>query len=71
MKPVKLMEKLIHNSSKEGDIVLDLFAGSGSTLIACEELNRKCYCMEYDPHYADVIVERWEKQTGGKAVLLK
>lgn len=70
MKPVKLMQKLIHNSSKEGEIVLDLFCGSGSTLIACEQLGRKCYAMEYDPHYADVIVDRWEKETGKKAVLL-
>ena len=70
MKPVKLMKRLIHNSSKEDDIVLDLFGGSGSTLISCEELGRRCYCMEYDPHYADVIVERWEDRTGEKAVLL-
>jgi site-specific DNA-methyltransferase (adenine-specific) len=50
-----------------GDIVLDLFGGSGSTLIACQQLNRKCYMMEYDPHYADAIIDRWEKFTGMKA----
>ena len=50
--------------------VLDLFGGSGSTLIACEQLGRKCYMMELDPHYCDVIIQRWEDFTGEKAVLL-
>ena len=45
---------------------LDLFGGTGSTLIACEQLDRKCYCMELDPHYVDVIIERWENYTGKK-----
>lgn len=67
MKPVSLIKKQIRNSSKEGDIVLDLFGGSGTTLVACEEMNRRCFMMEYDEHYASVIVDRWEKQTGEKA----
>lgn len=54
----------------KGDIVLDLFGGSGSTLIACEQLGRKCYTMELDPHYVDVIIQRWEDYTGKKAVKL-
>lgn len=70
MKPINLLARLIKNSSEEKEIVLDLFGGSGSTLIACEQLNRKCYMMEYDPYYLDVIIDRWEKFTGEKAVLL-
>jgi site-specific DNA-methyltransferase (adenine-specific) len=68
MKPVELCGYAIQNSSKPGDIVLDLFGGSGSTLIACEQLNRRCYMMELDPRYCDVIVQRWEEYTGKKAV---
>lgn len=70
MKPIKLLSKFIRNSSKEKDIVLDLFGGSGSTLIACQQLNRNCCIMEYDPKYIDVIIERWEQLTGERAVLL-
>jgi len=70
MKPIKLIARLIKNSSKQKECVLDLFGGSGSTLIACEQLNRTCMTMEYDPRYADVIVDRWETLTGKKAVLL-
>lgn len=70
MKPMSLIKKQIRNSSKEGEIVLDLFGGSGTTLMACEELGRCCYTMEYDPHFCDVIINRWEEQTGEKAVLL-
>ena len=70
MKPLKLMGRLIKNSSKKNDIVLDLFGGSGSTLIACEQLGRSCYMMELDPKYVDVIIKRWEKETGQEAVLL-
>ena len=70
MKPIRLLAKLITNSSRKGDAVMDLFGGSGSTLIACEQLGRKCYMAELDPRYCDVIVERWESFTGGKAVLL-
>lgn len=71
MKPVRLIAKLIGNSSREGEIVLDTFGGSGTTMIACEQLNRICYMMELDPHYADVIIERWEKFTGQKATRIK
>ena len=67
MKPVELIGKLIHNSSKEGWSVLDNFGGSGSTLIACEQLNRKCYMMELDPKYCQAIIERWEEYTGKTA----
>lgn len=67
MKPVPLIKKLIRNSSMEYDIVLDTFGGSGTTLMACEEMNRKCYMMELDPKYADVIIRRWEDKTGRKA----
>ena len=70
MKPVALVAKAIINSSKPGDIVLDLFGGSGTTLIACEQTGRKCRMSELDPKYVDVIVNRWEKYTGKKAVLL-
>lgn len=70
MKPVKLMARLIRNSSREGEHILDTFGGSGSTLIACEQLKRRCYICELDPHYCDVIIERWETFTGGKAVRL-
>jgi DNA modification methylase len=60
----------LENSSKGGDIILDLFGGSGSTLIACEKVNRHARLMELDPKYCDVIVKRWEDFTGKKAVLL-
>lgn len=70
MKPINLIAQLIKNSSETGEIVLDLFGGSGTTLIACEQLRRKCYMMEYDPHYADVIIDRYEDFTGNKAKLL-
>ena len=68
MKPIALCSKAIENSSKKEDIVLDLFGGSGSTLIASEQLERNCYTMELDPKYVDVIIERWENFTGKKAV---
>ena len=67
MKPVKLLARLISNSSLRGQNVLDLFGGSGSTLIASEQLDRNCYMMEMDEHYVDVIIDRWEKLTGQKA----
>lgn len=67
MKPVELVAKAIENSSKSGDIVLDLFGGSGSTLIACEKTKRTAYLMELDPHYVDVIIKRWQDYTGQKA----
>lgn len=68
-KPLALCARAIKTSSREGEIVLDLFGGSGSTLIACEQLNRTCYMMEIDSVYCDVIVKRWENLTGQKAVL--
>lgn len=67
MKPIELFAYQIQNSSRKGDIVLDSFGGSGTSIIACEQLNRKCYMMELDPHYCDVIVARWEKLTGKTA----
>lgn len=67
MKPVKLLARLIKNSTKQEQLVLDLFGGSGSTLIACEQINRKCFTMEYDPKYCDAILDRWEKLTGEEA----
>ena len=69
-KPVELPERAITNSSKSGDEILDLFGGSGSTLIACEKINRHARLMELDPKYCDVIVKRWEDFTGKKAELL-
>ena len=71
MKPIDLISYQIKNSSKKKDVVLDLFGGSGSTLIACEQLNRKCRTMELDPRYCDVIVKRWETLTGKTAELVK
>lgn len=68
MKPVKLLSRLICNSSRVGEKVLDIFGGSGSTLIACEQLKRRCFMMELDPHYCDVILERWERLTNRKAL---
>lgn len=70
MKPIALCSKCIKNSCQQGDSVLDLFGGSGSTLIACEQINRQCYSMELDPVYCDVIVKRWEALTGRKAEVI-
>lgn len=69
-KPVALVARAIANSSKSGDLIIDLFGGSGSTLIACEQTNRSARIMELDPKYCDVIIKRWENLTGEKAVLL-
>ena len=69
-KPIALCSRAIKSSSREGEIVLDVFGGSGSTLIACEQLNRKCYMAEIAPEYCDVIIQRFENLTGKKAVLL-
>jgi DNA modification methylase len=71
MKPIELVQKSIVNSSKPGDIVIDSFGGSGSTLIACEQTNRKCRMVELDPQYCDVILARWEKFTGKTAELVQ
>lgn len=70
MKPVRLIAKLIQNSSNKGDCVLDLFGGSGTTMIAAEQTGRSAYLMELDPKFVDVIVRRYEQFTGNKAVLL-
>lgn len=71
MKPVPLFDYQIKNSSKQGDLVLDLFGGSGTTMIACEQNGRHAYLMELDPKYADVIITRWEEFTGKKAELVQ
>ena len=69
-KPIALCSRAIKSSSRDGESVLDVFGGSGSTLIACEQLDRTCYMMELDEKYCDVIINRWEQFTGEKAVLL-
>lgn len=71
MKPIDLLCYLIKNSSKENNLIVDLFGGSGSSLIAAEQTNRICYTMELDPRYCDVIIKRWETLTGQKAELEK
>lgn len=68
MKPVTLIAQQIENSSRRGQKVLDTFGGSGTTLICCEQLGRKCYTSEIDPHFCDVIIQRWEDFTRQKAV---
>ena len=68
MKPIGLFDYQIKNSSKKGDNILDLFGGSGTTIMACEQNNRNAYVMEYDPKYVDVIIQRWEDFTGKKAI---
>ena len=70
-KPISLCSRAIKTSSREGDIVLDVFGGSGSTLIACEQTGRRCRMMELDPRYCDVIIARWENLTGKKAELIE
>lgn len=67
MKPVSLFAYQIMNSTRRGETVLDVFGGSGTSVVACEQTGRHCACVELDPHYASVIVDRWEKLTGGKA----
>lgn len=66
---MELAKRAIEYSSRPGENVLDLFGGSGSTLIACEQTGRRAFLMELDPLYCDVIVQRWEKFTGQRAVL--
>lgn len=70
MKPIALVVECLLNSTKAGDTVLDVFGGSGTTLMACEQTERNCCMMEYEPHYVDVIIDRWEKFKGEKAVLV-
>jgi DNA modification methylase len=69
-KPVGLMADIIKDFIQDGNAVLDCFGGSGSTLIACEQLGKTCYMMELSPNYIDVIINRWETFTGQKAVKL-
>ena len=71
MKPIELVEMAITHSSKQKDIILDIFAGSGSTLIGCEKTKRLFYGIELDPKYCDVIIKRWEDYTGQTAQLLE
>jgi DNA modification methylase len=70
MKPINLLARLMSNSSKRGDLVVDTFGGSGSTLITAEQLGRRCNIIEFDPRYADVIIARWEKFTNQEAELI-
>lgn len=69
-KPVRVLAEIIRDFTDDNDLVVDVFGGSGSTLIACEQTGRTCFAMEIDPHYVDVIVKRYETLTGEKAVLL-
>lgn len=71
MKPVKLWGRLIKNSTKAGDRVLDLFGGSGTTAVACEQLGRRAFLMEIDPRYVDVIIDRWQTLTGEPAIKIR
>lgn len=71
MKPVALVVNAIMDGTKEGDVVLDVFGGSGTSIIACEQTNRKCLMMELDTHYCDVIIARWEKLTGQTAIKIE
>lgn len=68
--PIRMLSEILQDFTDEGDIILDVFGGSGSTLIACEQTGRTCYMAELSPEYVDVIIARYEKLTGNKAVLL-
>lgn len=70
MKPIPLFDYQIKNNTKKGDAVLDLFNGSGTTIMACEQNERVAFAMELDPRYVDATINRWEQFTGQKAVLL-
>lgn len=70
IKPQNILEKFIKNSSREGELIIDPFAGSGSTMVACDKLNRICYTMELDEQYCQNIISRWEINKGQKAILL-
>ena len=69
-KPIRMLSEILRDFTNEGDIILDVFGGSGSTLIACEQTGRTCYMAELSPEYVDVIINRWETFTGQKAVKL-
>lgn len=66
-----MISDVLSDFTKQNEKIIDLFGGSGSTLIACEQLNRKCYMMELDEHYCDVIIDRWQKLTGKTAVKIE
>ena len=68
-KPIRMLSEVIRDFTEEKNIIVDVFCGSGSTLMACEQTSRRCFMCELDPHYIDVIVNRWENYTGKKAVL--
>jgi predicted RNA methylase len=68
-KPLELVARAIRNSSRRGETALDVCAGSGTTLIACEQLTRRCAAVEIDPAYVDVVIERWQALTGERAIL--
>jgi DNA modification methylase len=68
MKPVELVERAICNSSKRGDLVLDPFCGSGTTVVACEKTGRRARVMELEPRYCDVVVKRWQDFSGNVAI---
>lgn len=70
-KPIRMLSEILQDFTNEGDIILDVFGGSGSTLIACEQTGRTCYMAELSPEYVDVIIERWESFTGKKAIKVK
>ena len=70
MKPIELLEGVLLDGTKEGDIVIDCFGGSGTTLICAEQMNRQARLIELDPHFCDVIIQRWENLTGKKAELI-
>ena len=70
-KQIKLIVDIVESYSNKNETVVDLFGGSGTTLIACEQINRKCRMMELDPKYCDVIIKRWETLTGRKAELIE
>jgi hypothetical protein len=69
MKPVELIERVIHNSSRRRDLVLDPYAGAGSTMMACEKTGRRARLIEIEPQYVDVTIQRWETFTGRQARL--
>ena len=70
-KPIRMLGEILQDFSKENDNILDVFGGSGSTLIACEETGRNCYMIEYEEHYCNVILKRWEDLTGEQGILYK
>ena len=69
VKPVAMVADAIRDCSKRGDIILDAFSGSGTTIIAAEQTGRRCHAIEIDPRYVDVAIRRWQSLTGGKATL--